>query len=221
MCDPLCCAPPDLDELPFYRTYDVLPLGKITQGTWRFELSMSGNGDSMKLHLRRWRKPLQKRHFRHVESRSYPIYFDRGSNCIHVEELDGGIDGTEVEGLQGTPRDLIVPNVLNGKAAEPIPETSTEEQTTESLPQRDAYCDPTTDAMHFSELARKGQKRSATDTLESTHSLHSVILSKKLHKAKPSTSLLNRPPLTLKQKMRAYRAELNTGLECEAPLLAS
>lgn len=202
VCDPFCCAPPDLEELHFYKTYDFLHLGKITQGHWLFRLSIHGGGNSIALLLQKWRKPLQGKRFGHVESRLYPLCFDRGSNCLHVANKDGSIGGLEVDMSQGSPGSPIAPNTPDCAAADPMPDILTNGKPAKQIAQLETHHDPSMEVVHASGHAYGDGEASAADTSASAHSMPPP---QKPQRIKPTSSLLKTPRANHKRIKYHYR----------------
>ncbi|KAK1757090.1 hypothetical protein QBC47DRAFT_378392 [Echria macrotheca] len=86
-------------------SYDLIYLGKRKQGTWTFQLSLEGSGDTMDLVLhqlyqrRRDLEPKPKKTLR------LPLYFDGNSSTIHVGDRNKAIDELKL-GLPPQPNDL-------------------------------------------------------------------------------------------------------------------
>ncbi|KAK8023860.1 hypothetical protein PG993_011926 [Apiospora rasikravindrae] len=86
------------NKLEHYRCYDLLELGQPLQGSWRIALSLTGRGDEMQLVMKRHHKSFKARRYRQFDTRTFPLFYNRGENCIHV-----GVEGEDNEELREAP----------------------------------------------------------------------------------------------------------------------
>lgn len=92
ICDPFCRARSDDDVLMYYNCHDVFDLGIIPRGRWTFVPRFYGAGDNYKLVLQLTRQGLSgSKRVRESRTITFPLYFDNGTNSIHVGTRNGGI----------------------------------------------------------------------------------------------------------------------------------
>ncbi|KAK7946369.1 uncharacterized protein PG986_010690 [Apiospora aurea] len=84
--------------LEHYRCYDLLELGQPLKGSWRIALSLTGRGDDVELVMERHHKSFTARRYRRFDRRTFPLWYNRGENCIHV-----GFEGEDNDELLGAP----------------------------------------------------------------------------------------------------------------------
>ncbi|KAK3296446.1 uncharacterized protein B0H64DRAFT_398279 [Chaetomium fimeti] len=90
ICDPFFSRLPrnqrERLRVPVSRTYDLVYLGRLKQGSWTFRPSLRGSGDDMLLEIEQLyrRKDNARLRFRTDKTLKLPLYFDRNSSCIHV-----------------------------------------------------------------------------------------------------------------------------------------
>lgn len=79
-------------KLEYFRCYDLLALGVPKRGNWHIALSLTGSGDDVRLVMERSHIYPRKKGPTpppvHFDTREFPLYYNRGENCIHV-----GIEG--------------------------------------------------------------------------------------------------------------------------------
>ncbi|KAK7972624.1 hypothetical protein PG988_006758 [Apiospora saccharicola] len=81
-------------KLEYFRCYDLLPLGVPKRGNWHIALSLEGSGDDMRLVLERHHIYPRRRGPTpppiYFDTHSFPLYYNRGENCIHI-----GVEGQD------------------------------------------------------------------------------------------------------------------------------
>ncbi|KAK8037551.1 hypothetical protein PG991_000897 [Apiospora marii] len=75
-------------KLEYFRCYDLLGLGMPTRGHWDIALSLAGRGDDVRLVMERAHAYPRKKGLlpppAPFDAREFPLYYNRGENCIHV-----------------------------------------------------------------------------------------------------------------------------------------
>ncbi|KAI0123474.1 hypothetical protein BJ170DRAFT_109899 [Xylariales sp. AK1849] len=74
------------DLLHYHRSYDIVDLGRPTMGHWWFTLALTGHGDDMSLTIERSRQPPRVNAGVPCEPVTVPLYYNKGSNSIHIGE---------------------------------------------------------------------------------------------------------------------------------------
>ncbi|ORY68911.1 uncharacterized protein BCR38DRAFT_424659 [Pseudomassariella vexata] len=94
VCDPFFDDGNNADNMHCNKCYDILYLGQPTKGWWYFTLTLVGCGDNTSLTIeRRSKRHKTKRKIVAYDSRTIPLYYNRGSNSIHLGE--DGRDASE------------------------------------------------------------------------------------------------------------------------------
>ncbi|KAK8074010.1 hypothetical protein PG994_004909 [Apiospora phragmitis] len=89
ICHPFYEAQSQQGWLEHYRCYDLLELGQPLKGSWRLALSFTGSGNDTQLLMERHYKPFKSKRYRRFDTR-FPLYYNRGENCIHFGVEGGG-----------------------------------------------------------------------------------------------------------------------------------
>lgn len=87
MCDPSSsCTDSYANLLSHKRYYDLHDFGEHDRGEWTFSLTLMGSGDNISFAFERWHRPYKRKRSKRQDLLTLPLYFERGSNCIHIGE---------------------------------------------------------------------------------------------------------------------------------------
>ncbi len=85
VCDPFCHAQNDEVVLEHWNCYDFFYIGQLERGKWRISLTLDESDPSrFLLSLSRKSYKTKSSRYHPVKDMVLPLYFDGGTNCIHV-----------------------------------------------------------------------------------------------------------------------------------------
>jgi hypothetical protein len=88
-----------------WHSYDLIYLGRRTQGTWSFKLSLECSNDQMWLILHQQHKRRKEFPWKHKRTLRLPLYFDGNSGCVQVGERNKTIEELNL-GLHPQPNEV-------------------------------------------------------------------------------------------------------------------